>query len=358
MRYRYRKYFALTIVLLLLVIVYFFPLTLPFNFRSTGWIQPVKKWTLRADLEGNFYGELTNYNTGAIELSTSYRFDRGDIATLSIRHEIANNTAVSKGDTLGYLYSRLVDERLQQLKNLMAVELKLLSSSSAGDKAEVVENLKQKLNLAQQQFDFARKNYDRSLILYQDSVITASEFEIAETDYLSAITNIEIAKSEYEISLTGLKPEEIRLIEEQIASYKKEIEFLEETKKRYLLLSPVSGKIVLNQFLPEQIEYISITDTTSFVMNIPVKVNYRAYIHNNAQIEFVVPGSSQRFNAVVFDISNKVELIVSDQVLFVKANITEHSPLIAQGLSVQCTFFGEKVTLREYIKRTLDIFFR
>lgn len=358
MRYRYRKYFALFLVLALIGVVLYWPLKVDFNFRSTGWIQPQKKWALRADLEGNFYSDLTNYATGAIELSTSYRFERGDIATLAVRDGLANNVVVKVGDTVGYLYSRLVEERLKQLENLLAVERKLLNSSTAGEKPEIIQNLKQKLTLAEQHFDYARKNYNRSLILFQDSVITATEFELAETDYLSAITNIDIAKSDYEVGLTGQKPEEIRLVEEQIRAYESEIDFLLETKSKYLILSPVSGKIVFNQFIPEQTEYISITDTSNYVLNIPVKVHYRQYLISNGMVEFSVPGVSQSFQAKVFDISDNVQLLISNQVFFVKAIITDNSPLIAQGLSVQCTFHGEEITIREYLNRTLDIFFR
>ncbi|MBE0639454.1 MAG: hypothetical protein IH598_13135 [Bacteroidales bacterium] len=358
MRYRYRKYFALLIVFLILGIVFFFPFTVPFNFRSTAWIQPIKKWTLRADLEGNFYGELTNYKTGAIELSTSYRFERGDIATLSLREGMANNVIVDSGDTLGFLYSRLVEERIQQLKNLSAVEKKQLQSSSTGEKVEIVENLKQKLTLAEQNFDFSRKNYERLSKLFQDSVITESEFEIAETEYLSAITNIEIAKSDYEIAKTGQKPEEIRLIQERIDAYENEIEFLLETKTKYLLQSPVSGKMVFTHYLTEQTEYISVTDTSGFILYIPVKFPYKPYLTSNMELEFMIPGIDERISAEIIDISDRVEQIKSDQVIFIKAIVKKKSPLIVPGLSVQCIFLGEQISLREYIKRTMDIFFR
>jgi hypothetical protein len=356
--HRYRKYLALILFLVLIAGIWYLPFKVNFKFRSTGWIQPQKKWSLRADLEGNFYGDLINYETGAVELSTSYRFERGDIATLSVREGLANNVIVNAGDTIGYLYSRLVEERLKQLQNLLAVEQKLLQSSSAGEKPEILQNLKQKLTFAEQQFDFARKNYDRSLILYQDSVITATEFELAETDYLSAITNIDIAKSEYEAGLTGSKPEEIRMIEEQIRAYASEIDFLQETKSKYLILSPVTGKIVFNQFIPEQTEYISITDTSNYILNIPVKVQYKPYLISNGSVEFSVPGVSQSFHAKVFDIADNAVLLISTQVFFVKAIVTESSPLVAQGLSVQCTFYGEEITISEYINRSLDIFFR
>jgi hypothetical protein len=358
MRYVYRKYLPLVIFLVLIGIVLIIPFKIAFNFRSTALIHPIRQWTLRTDLDGNFYGELKNFSSGAIQLSTSYRFERGDIATLVLSEGLANNIIMHHGDTLGYLYSRLVDERIQKLENLLAIENKQLKSSTTGEKTEIVDNLKQKLTLAEQQFDLSRRNFERAKILYQDSVITTNDFEIAENDYMSSITNIEIAKSEYEIAITGQKPEDIKLIEEKIASYKNEIEFLNETKKSYYLISPVSGRMVFNHYLPNQTEYISITDTSAFILYIPVKFTYKAYLSNNMKVHFFIPGASEQLVAEIFDVSDRVEFIKSNQVVFVKALIKTTSPLIVPGLNVECVFMGDEITLREYIKRTLDIFFK
>lgn len=362
MRHGFRKYIALWIILILIGSVLFFPFKIQFNFRSSSWIQPLKKWSVRTDLEGNFYSELENFETGAVEQSTSYRFDRGDIATLQLAEGVRNNAYVIQDDTVGWLYSRMMEEKIKQLENLILVHKQLLNSSQTGEKAEIVENLRQKMILAEQQYDFASKNYERSKVLFEDSVITANEYEIAETAFLTAATNIGIAKSEYEIAITGEKPEEIKLIEEQILAYEDEIRFLKETKTSYLLTSPISGKLVFNNYLPEHYEYLSVTDTAGYILYIPVKVQYRPYLYDNMTVEIIVPGSNERLKAKVFDISDKVDNIVANmivyQVVFVKALIENKSPVIAPGMSVQSVLSGDRVTIKEYIRRSIDIHFR
>jgi hypothetical protein len=348
----------LAIVLAVLGGLFFLPVKVPFTFRSTALIHPFKKWSLRTDMDGNFFGEVKNFKTGAIEQSTSYRFERGDIATLSVNNEIINNAKVSVGDTVGYLYSRLVEERIQHLQNQMAIEQRQLSSSLAGEKIEITENLKQKLQLAEQQLNLSKKNFDRSQVLYQDSVITANEFDQFENEYITAITNVEIAKSDYEIALSGEKPENISLIRERIDRFTREIEFLEGTKQEYLLVSPVSGKLIFSQHLSTQAEYISVIDASEFIVYIPIRFNYRPYLNDQMRLEFSIPGTDESIEAKIFDISERIELINSHQVIFVKAMTTQLSPLVIPGLSVQCKFYGDKITLREYIKRTLNIFLR
>ncbi len=332
-----------------------------FRFKSNSWIQPKKKWSLRTDLEGNFYGELENFQSGAIEQSTSYRFERGDIVKLKLRHGLTNNDELRAGDTVGWLYSRLVDERITQLENLLIVQKQLLNTSATGEKTEIIENLRQKMLLAEQQYDFARKNYLRSEALFNDSVITASEFELAETAFLTATTNIDIAKSEYGIASTGAKPEEINLIKEQILAYENEINFLLDTKTNYLLTTPITGKISFTHYIPEQLEYLTVTDTSDYILYIPVKALYKPYLQNNMHVEIDMPGSKERFQASVFDISDKVDNVITNsivyQVVFMKAKVLNSSPLITTGSSVRSTLYGDKITLREYIKRTIDIYF-
>ncbi len=338
--------------------LFFLPVKIPFTFRSTALIHPVKKWSLRTDMDGNFFGETKNFKTGAVESSTSYRFERGDIATLSINSKIINNAVVAIGDTLGYLYSRRVEERIQQLENLLAVEERQLLSSMTGEKAEIIDNLRQKLLLADQQFDLAKKNFERALILFQDSVITANQFDQIESAYLTAKTTIDITKSEYQIALTGEKPEMISLIKEKIERYKREIEFLEGTAQQYFLLSPIRGKLMFSQHVSAQREYISIIDTSAFIVYVPVRFNYRPYLNHQLRFEFEIPGTEEIIGAKIYDISNRIELINSHQVIFIKAVVDQKSSLVIPGLSAQCKFYGDEITLREYIKRTLNIFLR
>lgn len=358
MSYRYKKLIPLALLLLIFGGLFFLPIKVPFSFQSMGLLNPSKKWSLRTDLDGNFYSELKNFQSGVIEQSTSYRFERGDIASLFFSKEIANNASIFKNDTIGMLSSRLVEDRIQKLESEMLVWEQQLQSRKSGEKEAVVEELRQKLIFAQQQFELTQKNFERSQILFLDSLIARDRFELAETEFITAKTNIEIARNSYSAALSGAKPADIMLVEEQILASQKELQFLEETKKKYVLLSPLSGKLVLNQYLPKEIEYMSIIDTTEFILYAPVKFHYRPYLSYDLKIDFTIPGTDETFQATIFDFTEHVEIISSNQVIFVKARISNPPAAVIPGLSVKCKFAGEPVTLREYVKRTLDIFLR
>ncbi len=357
MKLRYKKYLSL-IVLLLVIGVFFLPFRIPYAFRATAIVYPVKKWCIKSDQDGNFVGELKNFKTGLIKNITNYKFERGDIASLSLLPVFKNNTFIQQNDTFGYIRSMFVEEKIQKFDNLILVEEAQLISSRTGEKASVVESLLQRLQLSKQQYGLCMKNYERALILFQDSVIPPNEFDNFETEYNNAFTNVNIARSEYESAKTGEKPEEIRLIREKINSYKKELAFYKYLESKYVLTSPFSGKVVIDLYSYNPEEFLCITDTSDYLLYALVKFNHRPYMNFNTNVEFRVPSTETMVTAHIFEISNNVDIIDSRQIVFTMAQIDNPSDLIFPGLTVQCKFICDTITLWEYSKRTLNIFIR
>lgn len=364
MKIRYRKYLLIAI-LLLIVLVFFLPVYVPFSFRTTAIVYPVKRWSLKTDLDGNFVGELKNFRTGVIEDLISYKFERGDIAKLRLKPGMVNNSFINAGDTLGKIHSQFLDEKIQELENSIEVETRTLASGKTGEKQEIIENLRQKKINAEVNYDFARKNYERAQVLIRDSVIAHTEFELAENAFLNASSLVEISRSDYQVAATGLKPEDISLIEERIKSYQRELELSRRLKQDYTLKAPFGGKVIFDLYNLNlnPLDYLSISDTSCYLLYAPIRFNYRPYIDNNTSIEFRIPGTEQTLNARVYEISNNVELlpnglnvVSTTQVIFVFAEITDDSPLVFPGLTVQCKLKCDTILLREYARRTLNIF--
>lgn len=354
-------------ILLLIIVLFFLPIYIPFSFRTTAIIYPVKKWSLKTDLDGNFVGELKNYKTGVIEDLISYKFERGDIAKLQLKPSLRNNSFVNNRDTLGFIQSQLLDQRIQELENSIEVESKLLASSITGAKQEIIDNLRQKMVNADVNFDFAKKNYERAQILIRDSVISEIEYEVTENQYLNSLSQVEISRTDYKVATTGLKPEDISLIEERIRSLKRELDLSQKLKHDYTLQAPFGGKVIFDLYNMNlnPLDYLSISDTSSYLLYAPIKFNYRSYIDENTAIEFSIPGTDLKMEAQVYEISDNVELlpnglnvVSTTQVIFVFAKINSNSPLVFPGLTVQCRLKCDEILLRDYARRTLNIFLR
>jgi len=356
MLYRFKRYIPLVIFLCVIGALLFIPVKVPFSFRAVGLIHPVKKWSLKTDFDGNYVSELRNYSQGIAESIISYRFERGDIASLIVNPAIIDKKSISMNDTVGIISSRFVLEQIYQKENQIAIEIKLLQSSVSAEKDEIIEELRQKVNLATHAFDYASAQFERIELLYNDSIIATTEYETGEANFLTSKSDLEIARAAYNTALTGVKPGEARLIEEKIKTLQNELDFLKQTNDSYKLLSPIGGQLEFNAAMNETGEYISIIDTNSFIIYAPVKLQFLPYLTKDFKMSFIINGTQKTMGATIYEIGNKLENIGSQQVVFIKARVSDPSQIIVNGLKVDCTFSGNDIALREYIKRTLKIY--
>lgn len=349
--------FGLTFAVLCIIFL-FLQIQIVFSFRTTGVIYPIRSWILRTDTDGNFISELKNYSADISENVTAYRFDRGDVVSLKLNPRLNYQTTIKKGDTIGYLYSQLMEEKIQSLENLIAIERRILETGTSGQKTEIIENARQKLILAEQQFEIARKNFSRIRQLFEENLISLEEYENAESQLDQAKTNVNIARTHYNDVQTGLKPEEIKVITERIKAYENELEFLRQTRLNYILLSPLEGIVHTLQYSAlQQNVYVSVADTTEFVLSAPVRIQFFPYLKEIQKISITIPGVSDTFEAIPFQISAQVEWIGGQQVVFVKGKVENAAEIPLKGLTVYCRFIGQKIPLKVYLKRTLEIYF-
>lgn len=356
MGYPLKRYIPLLSLLGIIIALLFIPVRVPFSFRSMGLIHPERQWNLKTDFDGNYVGETRNFRLGGVESVVSYRFERGDIATLELSGLKGENSIIQAGDTLGSIRSTRTIELLQQKENMVSVAIKELQAGISPEKAEVLEQLQQQINSTVVQLDFAKAQFDRINQLFLDSLVPATTFETEKTNYLRALAENEIAKSNYQSALSGVKPDEARLLEEKINSLKKELEFVEQTNEAYTLTAPIGGKLQMFAMTGEGGEYLSIIDTATFILYAPVKLQFLPYISNETHLEFFIQGTDVACKARIYSIGNNTETLNGQQLVFVKALVEDSDKIALNGLSVQCQFSGENISIREYITRTLKLY--
>lgn len=356
MGYPFRRYIPLLVLLGLLAFLFIVPIRIPFSFRSLGFVHPEKRWRLMTDFDGNYVGEVRNYRLGRAESVVSYRFERGDIASLSLNNLKQTQSWISEGDTIGQIGSIRTEEQLQQKEHLVAIAMRELQASVSAEKAEVIQQLSEQVVLTQQQLNFAETQFGRIEQLYRDSIVPAMTFEEEQTRYLTAKSQHEIAKSNYQSALSGVKPDEARLLEEKMKSLEKELMLIAENTRAYILIAPFDGRLELSPALTETGEYLSISDTSNYVVYAPVKIHFLPYVKADTQFEFYIQGSDSAFSATIYDIGKKAENIGNQQVVFIKAQVDNPGQLQLDGLTAECRFYGERISLREYFSRTIKLY--
>ncbi|MFW5830986.1 MAG: hypothetical protein ACOCVA_01960, partial [Prolixibacteraceae bacterium] len=169
-----------------------------------------------------------------------------------VRTDIAENRFVNKGDTLVWLNSKKLEERIEHLNGIITQKNHFLSDlkNLCGDKfstafetklfKSVFANYQQKLEEYNLEINLAEKSFNRTKLLFEKEVLPATELEKQKFQLDKAIENrknfIKQSKREWRQLIS-----EYELTNEQ---YNNEIRELSKDLKNYIILSPQAGYII------------------------------------------------------------------------------------------------------------------
>lgn len=327
------------------------PINVSYTIQGTGKVYPKQEWVLTRDVEGGIVSTLFNHELGIISEVSSYKFERGDIA--NVRFTPFNGSSmrtVSRGDTIGSVQSYLLEERLNTLRLQLQVEKARLRSESAGEKGPIIAEARQRLEYAQEQYKLSKINFDRTKALYRDAVIPEADFNQAENEFRLAEIQIKIAESSLQGAEMGRKPELLQFILTTMRSIENELAFLETKRTGYAIVAPISGNV---DYTVVENQVMSVDDTTSLVMTVPIQLNQQAHVKIGTPIEVQIPGQEERLSGEVVGINGEVQILESKQVLFVKAAFKDQNNLVRKGMLVACEFQCDSVSLWKYFNRVI-----
>jgi hypothetical protein len=348
----------LSSVLFLLVISSFF-IKIPYNIDCSGKIIPSREWIVRNENGGDIISIYNDHNNKPIYDYIEYKFERGDIARIKFGKGFIDNVSVKKGDTVGFIASYLMEEKLGQLKGSLNEEQAYLLAIKSGEKNSLIESSKRKLEQAIQDFELQTKNFERQKALFEKQIIPAAEYEIAMKAFQLAKTNVELAKSNLATVETGEKPELINYSNAKIGSVSDELRILNYKQKNYALVAPFGGKIVTKKLAlnnPETTTYnfLHIIDTTEYIVLLPIELFQRKYITSKITFTTSLSTEDKTIEGVYVGENQDVELTRNfKQVYIIKGSIKPDGIQIPYGIYANCTINCGKVSLFEYIKRKI-----
>lgn len=351
---RFNRRHILLLIGLLTVIVLFLPIKMHYSFKATSLVYPAKEWYLKKAADDSYVSELHDFEADVISHMIAYKFERGDISELHIKSGLATDDFVSEGDTIAYIQSYLIENKIVRLRNLIEVEKASIFVSNTGAKQEIIDEAEQKYEFAKLKLGLEEKNFKRQQKLYQDSIISEADFEIVENSFHLAKVNVQIAESELVSLQTGKKAEEISLIYQKIDSYNNEIENLENLLDQYNIRPPISGRL---RFSTSNSGIITVSDTGRYILKIPVKVNNIQYLSSISAIRFSVPGYDDEIEASFVGLDNNINMAANEQMLIAKAVINLKLKRVYPGMAVQCEVICDKITIFEFLKRGIHLRF-
>ncbi|MEZ5358173.1 MAG: efflux RND transporter periplasmic adaptor subunit [Candidatus Zixiibacteriota bacterium] len=240
-------------------------------------------------------GKSREFSSEHILLST------GDLAVLKLIPLVKEGDMVKAGDTLATIVSSQVSTgldgayaELRRLKNQIAL-------AKAPPKPEEVETATAAVNAARSSVEQLQKDIDRNKSLYEKKLISKQELEKSESDLALAQSLLEEARARLRLVKAPPKPEEIDVLESQIANQQARVDYLLEQQDAQAIVSPIGGQVVA--YYRDNL-LLKIADMSKVEVAIPIMDNFLEYVTEDAQVNVKVRTYAARiFSGQVTQIS-------------------------------------------------------
>ncbi len=344
-----RKYtISLILILVGLLAASFIPVELPHTIPTKALIQPVKEWELSRLPDGSLSSVVRNQLTGAIESYGVTEFRRGDVVSFEVKPTVYSTGYVTRGDTIGLLYSN--DEKMKMAE--LQGELEVLNAEIifylTGEKAEFVKSVEKEVEMAREAVAKAATVYNRSSLMIRDTLIPVEEYEIHRHQYDLKKLELDHALSKLEVVRTGDKPERIELVMAKRDAVKSQIDHLQERMEQLTMLSPFDGMVVLDRnYLPRDI-LVKVIDTSSYVGVAPVLLRDKPFVSVGNEVKLRDHLYRDPLVGKVHNFNNVSELIGGQTVVFFTFTFESRGEFIYAGKMIEVDVSGTPLKPQDF----------
>ncbi len=338
---KYRKTVLVISLVLLLLLIIFFPFSIPLTVETPGKLLAKKLWLLEKNLNGNISATVYNNNMGRVDQYFSTLPERGD--TFQFNLIKTNTMTVSKGDTIAVIHSNLLSRQFAQNKKKLEVSKAKLKILLSGKKESLIREAEQKLNAAREKYTFLVKSAERKKELFQKGLLAIEDFEMAESEMRLGLIDVEEKEARLVTVKTGAKAEQILLVKNEISGYEQEYEILKEKQNQLVIKSPINGD---KTYFFSSDTILSI-QTAKKVLMIPLNWEYKALCDIGSSGEILDE------NKTIFDVTNinsNIYNFNNKQVVTVIAKPDFIQTSLPTNLWVMCQLNLGNVSLIDYLK--------
>ncbi len=349
------RFFLIPLLLVLIAGLYFAPVVfIPYNIRSQGVVYPVREWVLAKSAVGLLAHTLHDHINNTLAHHSVTEFQRGDHGEFVLNQNIFLNENISKYDTIGYLRSNEEQRQLIHLQGQLEVNRRLLASFAAGERAEDVAVARERLALAEKEYETQRKLRERSEKLFEQEIISLQEYELAQNDYSIKLLTMQIARSEYQAIQAGVKPQQLEVVQAEIRLFENQIKQLRARLDAFTIRAPFDGIILREGHNPVGTENIlRIADISLYIVLIPVETFQLPYLKAGQKVTLMPQNRSNPVLGTIASTGNSVHLINRRQNVFVTVILDDIPPHILPRMMLLAQIRTGNITIREFASRII-----
>jgi hypothetical protein len=344
-QYLNKRTYILIAIFVIVIIVLLIPINMPFSITATGKVMAGQEWSLSRQTDGSILSTISDYAQDQIKSYTAYQVDRGDVFHFKLKPEFNKSAAVASGDTIGFIYSNMYYQQIDQLEGALAVAKANMEIVSSGEQESILAEARENVRLARERMEVQMDIQDRQSALYKQSLISPEEFEI--TRGRARISEMEVAVAEAQLvtAQIGEKPEIIKQAEIQILAIEKELVTLRKRLSDYTLTAPINGN-VQRVLSPDTL--LLVTDDTRIVL-IPISWQFLNDVDTNLTFSIETKYNSSVLEGSIARKSDYMRLISGQQVFIVTGILNDTIDKLPINMLVQCSVHGMRRTVWDYV---------
>ncbi|PWB74752.1 hypothetical protein C3F09_03425 [candidate division GN15 bacterium] len=255
------------LVILIVVIVLGFFVPVPNRVSGKATTQPIAEFSVSLGTDGildmttRIGGESPEQRSNVIKVVSS------DVGVVGLSPIVREGQQVRIGDTLAVLTSNQVTNDIAAgIAELHRLEGDLALLKAPKKKEEIAE-AQAKVNGAQAYYDQLARDLKRSEGLAEKNLIPADQLEAARSAAAVAKASLSDKLSALALLKSPPRPEEIAVIEHDIARQKARLEYLTSQAQAQVVTTPVAGTVTFSR-RPETM--LNIIDISSLELQVPV----------------------------------------------------------------------------------------
>lgn len=336
---------ASLIVMIPLGLVLLFSLSTTRTISVAGKILPSREWVLARNEEGGVLATLADHAQGSVEHYSVFSIIRGDAFQFDLNSPLKPGDHVTSGDTVVRIYSHDLARDLSRLSSDLSVSRATLTMDLSGEKDAVVKEAQRSLTLAKENADLQKGLFNRQDSLYHRDLISREDYEVSRNSAALAVIQVAIAEARLQTVVTGSKPEQIDMIESQIAGLERQIRVLSAQMEALTLVSPLSGILLSSTGT----DTLCIIEDTARVVMMPVPIEDLNRLAVGQKVTLRVPRGREPYTGRILRIDRRARLVIGRQVVMATADVGPGPAGLPSNVVVVATVETDRVSLARYI---------
>ncbi|WP_295129365.1 efflux RND transporter periplasmic adaptor subunit [uncultured Chitinophaga sp.] len=220
---------------------------------------------------------------------------------------------VHKGQLLGVLRTTEINAVREQARAAIDAAQGQLKLLQKGARPEMVQSAGNIYKIAQDQYDLARKTYERLESLYQDSVVSGTERDLIHFKYQAARKEMEIARLNQQMLEKGTQPELLQTATAILRQAEQGYELTKALTDNTRIYAPADG--IISSLIIHEGEIVSIgypmmtlQKNNSFMARFNIRQDKAAKLTPGTKVRLQIPGCEpEQFDAEVSSVAPALE---------------------------------------------------